>query len=286
MGVSALRQRLPVLAVMAVTLPPIALFGHPEDMIALGSMLYGLTAAMEGRHRATGWWLGVALAFQFFAFLAIPIALLFLKRRRWGTALIPMVVVPLSVLLVPLVSEPSATLRQLLHQRVYEDMGYVSPTWHLDPGEGAFIRVLVALASIPVALVLARILPADRKAAAQLVVWVVAMLFALRVFEPELVPYFLAPTLALLPISAVRAPQWRFFAACALAIWLNWWVHVVVDARWTLWLLLIGQLAVLGWLSFPRVILGRAADHGDGSAEPAAARAGDQRRSRSPAGVG
>jgi len=162
-------------------------------------------------------------------------------------------------------------------------MGYISPTWHLDPGEGAFIRVLVALASIPVALVLARILPADRKAAAHLVVWVVAALFALRVFEPELVPYFLAPTLALLPISASRAPGWRFFAACALAIWLNWWVHVAVDARWSLWLLLIGQLAALGWLSFPQIRLGRAAEQGGPTAKPAAPRAAGDQRARSAA---
>ena len=163
MGISELRRRLPILAVMAITLPPIALFGHPEDMVALGAMLYGLIAAMEGRHRATGWWLGVALAFQFFAFLAIPITLVFLKRRQWAAAIVPMVVVPLSVLLIPLVTEPSATIRQVLHQRVYEDMGYISPTWHLDPGEGALIRVLVALVSIPVALVLARILPTTAK---------------------------------------------------------------------------------------------------------------------------
>jgi hypothetical protein len=285
MGVSDLRRRLPVLAVMAITLPPIALFGHPEDMIALGAMLYGLMAAMEGRHRATGWWLGVALAFQFFAFLAVPIALVFLKRRQWAAAVVPMVLVPLSVLLIPLVSEPSATIRQLLHQRVYEDMGYTSPTWHLDPGEGALIRVLVALVSIPVALVLARILPPDRKAAAHLVIWVVALLFALRVFEPELVPYFLAPTLALLPISASRAPRWRFFAACGLAVWLNWWVHVAVDARWSLWLLLIGQLVALGWLSFPHVALGEAGDQSGAKAKPVAARAGTQRHRRSTAGV-
>jgi hypothetical protein len=285
MGVSDLRRRLPVLAVMAVTLPPIALFGHPEDLIALGCMLYGLVAAMEGRHRATGWWLGVALAFQFFAFLAVPIALVFLKRRQWGPAIVPMVALPLSVLLIPLLSEPSATVRQLLHQRVYEDMGYISPTWHLDPGEGAFIRVLVALAAIPVALVLARILPADRKEAADLVVWVVAALFALRVLEPELVPYFLAPTLALLPISAARGPRWRLFTAGALSVWLNWWLHVAVDARWSLWLLLIGQLVVLGWLSFPAVRLGRAADQG-GAAKPATPRATTgQRRPRSAAGV-
>ena len=48
-------RRLTVLGVLAITLPPIALFGHPEDLVALGAMLYGLLAAMEGRHRAVGW---------------------------------------------------------------------------------------------------------------------------------------------------------------------------------------------------------------------------------------
>jgi hypothetical protein len=36
--------------------------------------------------------------------------------------------------------------------------------------------------------------PEDRRAAAGLVVWTVATLLALRVLEPELVPYFLAPS--------------------------------------------------------------------------------------------
>ncbi len=253
MSASDTGRRLTVLAVMAVTLPPIALYGHPEDLVALGCMLYGLIAALEGRHRATGWWLGVALAFQLFSILAIPIAFVFLKRRQWVPAIIPMIAVPLSVVLIPLITQPSAMVQQLLHQKVFDDLGYISPTWHLDPGVGAFIRVLVALLSIPAALVLAKIVPTDRRAAANLVVWVIAVLFACRVFEPELVPYFLAPTLALLPISAVRAPWWRFGGACVLAVWLNWWVHVAVQARWSLWLILIAQLAVLGWLSFPRL---------------------------------
>ena len=94
MGVTDIRRRLPALGVMAITLPPIPLSGHPEDLIALGAMLYGIAAAFEGRARATGWWLGVALAFQPFAFLAIPIAFIFLKRRQWLTALGPIVAVP------------------------------------------------------------------------------------------------------------------------------------------------------------------------------------------------
>ncbi len=259
LGVKDVRRRLLVLGTMAITLPPIALFGHSEDLLALGAMLYGLIAALEGRGRATGWWLGVALAFQFFAFLAVPIALVLLKRRQWVGALVPMVAVPLSLLIVPLAAAPMSTLRQLIHQQVFYDLGYISPTWSLDPGVGAFIRALVALSAIPAAIVLARILPKHSGARAEIVLWTLALLFTLRVCEPELVPYFLAPSLALFPLCASKARWSRLVAASVLAVWLNWWLHDAVDARWLLWFFLVAQLAALSWLAFPRVAVADAA---------------------------
>lgn len=251
MGVTDIRRRLTVLGVLAITLPPIPSSGHPEDLIALGAMLYGIAAAFEDRPRATGWWLGVALAFQPFAFLAIPIAFIFLKRRQWLTALGPILAVPVFFLLVPVITDPGVTVPQLLHQRVYDVFGYISPTWRLDPGVAAYIRSAVALAAIPAAIVLARLLPSSRRLGAALVVWTVAMLFALRVFEPELFPYFLAPTLALAPVSAARLPWWRLASACALAIWLTWWLHFAVQGMWSRELILIAQLCLLGWLAYP-----------------------------------
>ncbi len=251
MGVTDLRRRVAVLGVMAITLPPIPLSGHPEDLIALGAMLYGLAAAFDDRPRAAGWWLGVALAFQPFAFLAIPIAFIFLKRKNWLTALVPIVAVPLAFLIVPVLAEPSVTVGQLLHQKVYDVFGYIGPTWKLDPGVAAYIRSGTALAAVPAAFILARFLPESRRAGAALVVWSVAMLFALRVLEPELFPYFLAPTLALAPIGAARLPWWRLGAVCALAIWLTWWLHIAIQAKWSLWLILVSQFCVLGWLAYP-----------------------------------
>jgi hypothetical protein len=251
MGVTDLGRRLIVFAAMGITLPPIALSGHPEGLIALGAMLYGLAAALDGRQRATGWWLGAALAFQPFAFLAIPIAFVLLGRRRWRGALLPMILVPLVFLIVPLIAEPAATVRQLLHQRVYDVFGYITPTWNLDPGVAAYIRATVALAAIPAAIVLARVLPRSRRGGAALILWTLALLFALRVLEPELFPYFLAPALAVFPVSAARLPWWRLAGACVLAVWLNYWLHVAVKAEWSLWLILISQLCLLGWLSYP-----------------------------------
>ena len=285
MGVTDLRRRITVLCTMGITLPPIALFGHSEDLLALGAVLYGLIAALEGRHRAVGWWLGVALAFQFLAFLAVPIALVLLKRRQWLAAILPMILLPALVLAIPVAFEPTATLRQLLHQQVFYDLGYISPTWSLAPGVGAFVRLFVALVAIPAALVLRRLLPEDHRNATNAVLWTVAVLFALRVLEPELLPYFLAPTLALLPLSASRGAWWRLIGACVVAVWLNWWLHVAVQGRWSLWLLLIAQLgalALLGWPGASRVP--RAAPALRKGAIPAKARgSASSRRKRAPA---
>ena len=199
MGVTDIRRRLAVLGAMGITLPPIPLSGHPEDLIALGAMLYAIAAAFEGRACAAGWWLGAALAFQPFAFLAIPFAFIFLKRREWLRALMPIVAVPLAFLLVPLIVDSRTTVSQLLHQQVYDVFGYISPTWNLDPGVAAYFRAAVALAAIPSAIVLARFLPESRRHSAAVVVWTVAVVFALRVLRARIFPYFLAPTLALFP---------------------------------------------------------------------------------------
>ena len=252
MGVIDLRRRVIVLGTMAVTLPTPALGGHPEDLLALGAMLYGLVAALEERHRAVGWWLGTALAFQFLAFLAVPMALVLLKRRQWLGAIVPMVLVPLSVMLVPLISAPTTTLHQLFHQQVYDVLGNITPVWSLDPGAASLVRGLIALAAIPAAVLVARKLPEDRRAAAGLVVWTLALLFALRAFEPELPTYFLAPALALPAISASQKPWWRLASTCAAAIWVTQWLHDPVRARWSEWLLLLAQLGVIGWLAMPR----------------------------------
>ena len=250
--VTDLRRRVIVLGTMAATLSTPAVGGHPEDLVALGAMLYGLVAALEERHRAAGWWLGTALAFQFLAFFAVPIALVLLKRRQWLGAVVPMVLVPLSVMLVPLISAPSATVSQVLHQKVFDVLGNITPVWNLDPGAASVVRGLIALAAIPAGVVLWRVLPEDRREAANLVVWILALLFALRAFEPELPTYFLAPALALPAISAARKPWWRLASTCVLGMWLTWWVHEPVRARWSEWLFLLGQLGVLGWLAIPR----------------------------------
>ena len=161
MAVIDIRRRLLVLGAMAISLPPSALLqGHPEDLIAIEAMLYGLVAALDGEDisRRVG---PVALAFQFFALLAVPFALIFLSRRKWLTAIWPMILVPLTFLIV-MHTKSCNRPRQYdscIHQKVYDVSGYIAPTWKLNPGVGAFIRALVVIVAIPAAIIVARHLP-------------------------------------------------------------------------------------------------------------------------------
>ena len=100
--------------------------------------------------------------------------------------------------------------------------------------------------------------------------------------EPELFPYFLAPTLALAAVSAAGLSWWRLIATCLAAVWLNWWVHIAVDARWSLWLILIGQLAVLGWLGWPA---GLRSSGGDGEDSQETVRKPPRAATTGPSGV-
>ena len=121
----------------------------------------------------------------------------------------------------------------------------------LLPGVAAYVRAGVALIAIPAALILARFVPPSRRQGAAVVVWTLALLFSFRVFEPELFPYFMAPTLALFPIGAARLPWWRLVSVSVLTVWITYWLHVAIRAEWSLWLILVAQLCLLGGLSFP-----------------------------------
>ena len=252
MGVTDIRRRLTVLGVMAITLPPIPLSGHPEDLIALGAMLYGLAAAFDERPRATGWWLGVALAFQPFAFLAIPIAFIFLKRRQWLTALGPMLAVPLAFLIVPVIADPSVTVAQLLHQKVYDVFGYIGPTLEPRPGGGGLHPLGGGPGRHPGG-DRAGAIPARRAAGRGQPSWSGPWPCSSRSGSSS-------PSCS--PTSWPRPWPWRPSArrgcrggdsprSARSRVWLTWWLHIAIQAKWSLWLILVAQLCLFGWLAYP-----------------------------------
>ena len=78
------RARRMVLGVVeAVVLWPVVItWGHPEDAVALGLVVYAVSLALEGRNVGAGWLFGAALAVQPLALVVLPVLLFVGKREQ------------------------------------------------------------------------------------------------------------------------------------------------------------------------------------------------------------
>jgi hypothetical protein len=240
------RSRRAVLGVVGAGLlfPVIGLWGHPEDALAVGLVLYALGAAFDGRVVAAGWLTGAAIAVQPLVVLAVPVLLGVLGVER----LVPFLVraaLPAAVLLVPvLAAAPHATWRAVVDQPNFPGVDHPTPWTALAPhltgrgrdevvagGPGRLVAVVAALGLAP----LARRWR-DRPA---LVVCLVAVGLELRCLtESVMDPYYLWPALAVGLVAAARAGRLALgaVAAGALAVsalaelhcwWLTWWMATV-----------------------------------------------------------
>src|ERR1700728_2907769 len=63
--------------------PVLAIWGHPEDAVAMAFAVWGLLASMRGRWRAAGWLWGLALVLQPLVVLMVPIVVAMAPRREW-----------------------------------------------------------------------------------------------------------------------------------------------------------------------------------------------------------
>jgi hypothetical protein len=99
-----------------VALPVVALWGHPEDLVATGRATYALLAGRRNRWNAAGWLWGAAIACQPLDLVMFPIALAVTPAgRRFRTWVLT--VIPAAALMAgPLLTQWGLTTRSLLHQ--------------------------------------------------------------------------------------------------------------------------------------------------------------------------
>ena len=57
-------------------------WGHPEDAVAVGLLLFAILALSRGRIARSGWLLGAAVATQPLVLLALPVILIVIQPRR------------------------------------------------------------------------------------------------------------------------------------------------------------------------------------------------------------
>jgi hypothetical protein len=256
MGVSLLKRA--VLAVAgAVTLWNVAvLWGHPEDAVAVGLLLYAVLALSEGRAGRSAWLTGAAVAVQPLVLLALPVMLMLIEPRRL-VGYLARAAAPSAVLLAAAAAANwSATTHAVTSQPNWPGVDHPTP-WnslapHLSGGAIAAgpARVLAILVACGCGFIAGRRWRPARHGARwsadtlQQVVWWVAVALALRsVFEPVMVSYYVWPVLAVVLIPASR--RWlHLLPTAVLTSTLTFVSQATWRGEWTWWTPMVAGLAV------------------------------------------
>ncbi|MDA8312090.1 MAG: hypothetical protein M0Z46_16070 [Actinomycetota bacterium] len=257
-------------AVLAV--PLLVIWGHPEDLLALGCTLYALLAAFDARWTRSAALLGVGLAFQPLVVLCAPLLIARMPWRTWARAA-GIAVLPSALLLIaPLLHAWRTTLHAIVDQPTYPRIGRATPWVALAPiiqrahaldthaaartaaagrllgattevtagGPGRLIAIGIALA---IGLVVALRGTSDKTLVA-----LAALCLALRcVFESVMFPYYVVPALLVGVVAAAGVSRRRLVSstvaagACASVAYLHagpWTYYLAVTA------LLLGAAAL------------------------------------------
>jgi hypothetical protein len=278
----ATSQRVALCGAEAVVLfPVVAIWGHPEDPLAITFALYGFLAAFDGRWRSCGWWWGLALVTQPLVVLGLPLVFAMAPVRRWARLAVQSALPAMALVAIPLATEWSNTTRALFKQPNYPTIDHATP-WlafapvlekahrtvfqKFVPGQRLehtiFTSTLVHTIAgevvaagpgrtIAIALsVLVGVWAFRHRPNVAQVVWLVALALSLRcVFEAVMNPYYLWPPLAVILVLSVR--QWSRFLACvvsgaALTVWS--YRHT---GPWLWWLPVVILLGVCLACAFP-----------------------------------
>ena len=221
-GYSEARRLALALAVGLGVVSAAVFWGHPEDCIALALVLWAALAVDRdgaGGLRRAGWLLGVAIACQPLALLAVaPVVARFgwrdLRGVAWRLAL------PTAVVIFPeLIASRARTLHAVVDQPYFPPGESSTPFGHfaraLGNGmySGGTLRFVATIAAVVLGYVVCR-----RHHDLPTVLFVMSLAFALRVvLESELLGFYFFPVVALCLLLALRSRTWSLFAACAVA---------------------------------------------------------------------
>ena len=212
-GASLLRRRVLLVAAAAASWSVVVIWGHPEDLLAMGLGALALSRAMEGRTTSAGWLLGGALAMQLYVVLLVPVLVGLLGLRRSAPFLARAALLPGALFLALAIPNPHATLHVLLDQPTPPSVNFPTP-WvllaphvgrqHVAGGPGR----LVGLAAASALGFLAARFRADRLT----ILWLAAAALSLRCLtEAVMTPYYVVPGIAV-ALAAVAPRNWRRWA--------------------------------------------------------------------------
>jgi hypothetical protein len=254
-------RRFLLAAASATTLWSVTIrWGHPEDAVAAGLLLYAILALSDARNSRAAWLAGAAVAVQPLVLLAFPVLLAVIRPRRWPDFLTRAAAPGVLLLAVAASANWTATIHAVTSQPNSPRIDHPTPWIYLAPhlagdevaaGPG---RILALVAACGCGLIAghgwrAQTLARPRVSGwsperLQEVLWWTAVALALRsVFEPVMVAYYLWPPLALALITASR--YWtRLLGAGITAIVLTFFSQIQWHNPWIWWIPMIAVLAL------------------------------------------
>jgi hypothetical protein len=262
LGVSRWKRVLLCAASLGILWSPSARWGHPEDAVAVGLLLYAVLAQANGAGVLAGWLTGCAICVQPLVLLALPVQLALLPWRR----MIPFLVrgaVPSAVLLAAAaIGDWHDTYRSVTSQPDSPVINHPTLWTSLAPqmanqnvAAGPFRLATIVLACLCAVVIRRRWRawvaeeghpPGGDTALLTDILWWVAFALALRsFFEPVMVSYYPWPPMAVALIVAAAGGWRRLWAAAVLAGGLTAAAQGPSHSAWIWWAPIVAGLAVL-----------------------------------------
>jgi hypothetical protein len=232
-------------------------WGHPEDAVAVGLLLYGTQALADGRVARAGWLTGAAITVQPLVLLAVPVIVVAVARpdlrRLPGFAV--RAAIPAAVTLgAAAAANWHATVTAVTSQPNFPAIDHPTPWTSLAPhlrdggvaaGPG---RILAVVFACGCAAAFAFSRPSDDDPLTDLLWWVAVALAVRCVFESVMVAYYVWPALAVALVAA--SVSWsRFLPASVAAIGVTFASQLTWRGPWAWWALMVAGLAVTLFLA-------------------------------------
>ena len=186
------------LAVLAVAVLPAAIvYGHYEDLLALGLAAFGAREIARDRPLRAGLLFALAVCSKQWAALAIPVAVAFLDGRGRRPFLVAAVGIPAAAFGFFLLADPTNASNALLHPPSFPSTGHAA--FWIDPATNVVVGSAGRALSLAGAIALAWWARGRGRGA---IAPALGLAFLLRMpFETVVFSYYLGPALALFAVG-------------------------------------------------------------------------------------
>lgn len=257
LGVSR-RKRAMLTLISAIALWSVStLWGHPEDAVAVGLLLYAVLAASKARLALAGWLAGAAVCVQPLVLLALPVLLAPLPWRRMPAFVLRSVLPSVASLGAVAIANWHDTYVAITRQPNSPVVNHRTAWTALAPhmsntnvAAGPFRLATILLACGCAMLIRRRwaavgASPWSDEMLTE-VLWWIALALALRsFFEPVMVSYYPWPPIAVALIPAATGSRARLLSAGVLAAGLTLLSQGPSHDPWIWWLPLVIVLVLL-----------------------------------------